>query len=87
MRVRSQGLFPISNRCHRLSLFYKSIMENGNRHDIGAMTFEEAMDELESIVRALEDGRGKLDEAIASYEGAPPEAALRDKAQGSANAC
>lgn len=37
-------------------------------NDIGAMTFEEAMDELESIVRALEDGRGKLDEAIASYE-------------------
>jgi len=37
-------------------------------NDIEAMTFEEAMDELESIVRALEDGRGKLDEAIASYE-------------------
>ena len=37
-------------------------------NDIEAMTFEEAMDELESIVRALEDGHGKLDEAIASYE-------------------
>lgn len=32
------------------------------------LSFEEAFTELESIVRQLEDGRGKLDEAITAYE-------------------
>lgn len=32
------------------------------------MSFEDALSELERIVRQLEDGRGKLDEAISSYE-------------------
>lgn len=32
------------------------------------LTFEEAMRELESIVRALEEGRASLDQAMASYE-------------------
>lgn len=36
--------------------------------DIKALSFEDAMEELESIVRALEDGRGQLDEAISAYE-------------------
>jgi exodeoxyribonuclease VII small subunit len=36
--------------------------------DIAAMSFEEALAELEQIVRRLEEGKGKLDEAIASYE-------------------
>ncbi len=36
--------------------------------DIAAMSFEDALAELERIVRALEDGRGKLDEAISAYE-------------------
>ena len=36
--------------------------------DIAALSFEEAMAELEKLVRALEDGRSKLEDAILSYE-------------------
>ena len=31
------------------------------------MSFEEALEELESIVRKLEEGKGNLDDAIDSY--------------------
>lgn len=36
--------------------------------DIAKLSFEDALKELEEIVRALESGKGKLDEAIRSYE-------------------
>jgi len=36
--------------------------------DIAKLSFEEAMAELEKLVRQLEDGRAKLDDAIGSYE-------------------
>ena len=36
--------------------------------DIASMSFEDALSELEKIVRQIEDGRGKLDEAITAYE-------------------
>ena len=36
--------------------------------DVAAMSFEEALAELEQIVRRLEGGQVKLDEAILSYE-------------------
>jgi exodeoxyribonuclease VII small subunit len=36
--------------------------------DIVKLSFEDALKELEEIVRALESGKGKLDEAIRSYE-------------------
>ena len=36
--------------------------------DIEQLGFEDALNELEQIVRTLESGDGKLDEAIASYE-------------------
>jgi exodeoxyribonuclease VII small subunit len=36
--------------------------------DIAAMSFEDALAELEGIVRRLEGGQIKLDEAIQSYE-------------------
>lgn len=36
--------------------------------DIAAMGFEEAMKELERIVRELESGQVKLDEAVKAYE-------------------
>lgn len=42
--------------------------ENTIPSDIAKMSFEEALGELEVIVRQLEDGSGKLDEAISSYE-------------------
>lgn len=36
--------------------------------DITKLSFEDALKELEEIVRSLESGKGKLDEAIKSYE-------------------
>ena len=36
--------------------------------DIAALSFEDALKELEAIVQQLERGQVKLDEAIAAYE-------------------
>ena len=36
--------------------------------DILAMDFESALSELETTVKKLEEGRGKLDEALAAFE-------------------
>ena len=36
--------------------------------DVARMSFEDALADLERIVRLIEDGRGKLDEAILAYE-------------------
>lgn len=36
--------------------------------DVAGLSFEEALAELERIVRALEGGQQKLEEAIAAYE-------------------
>ncbi|MER2519326.1 MAG: exodeoxyribonuclease VII small subunit [Bdellovibrionales bacterium] len=36
--------------------------------DIAKLGFEEALAELEKLVRQLEDGKAKLDDAIAAYE-------------------
>jgi exodeoxyribonuclease VII small subunit len=36
--------------------------------EIAALSFEDALNELEQIVRKLETGNAKLDEALASYE-------------------
>ena len=38
-----------------------------NTGQISSMSFEEALQELESIVRKLEEGKGNLDDAIDSY--------------------
>ena len=35
--------------------------------DVAAMSFEDALAELERIVRQLEEGKGRLDEAIDAY--------------------
>lgn len=37
-------------------------------HDIAALSFEDALTELERIVRALETGSTRLDDAINAYE-------------------
>jgi exodeoxyribonuclease VII small subunit len=37
-------------------------------NNIAAMSFEDALKELEDIVRSLEQGKAKLDDAIAAYE-------------------
>ena len=36
--------------------------------DIAKLSFEDALAELEKIVRTLEDGRGKLEDSIKAYE-------------------
>lgn len=36
--------------------------------DISALSFEEAMAELEKIVRQMEDGKAKLEDALTAYE-------------------
>ena len=36
--------------------------------DIAALSFEDALAELEKLVKQLEDGKAKLDDAIKSYE-------------------
>ncbi len=37
-------------------------------NDVASMSFEAAMEELETIVARLEKGEAKLDEAISDYE-------------------
>jgi len=44
------------------------MVDQGVPADIAAMSFEDALAELEQIVRRLEGGQVKLDEAILSYE-------------------
>ena len=36
--------------------------------DVAKMSFEDALEELDDIVRTLEDGKGKLEDAITAYE-------------------
>lgn len=36
--------------------------------DIARLSFEEALGELEKLVKQLEDGKAKLDDAIGAYE-------------------
>src|ERR1700730_11902666 len=36
--------------------------------DVAKLSFEEAMSELEKLVRQLEEGKAKLDDAIGAYE-------------------
>lgn len=42
--------------------------DNGCGDDVSAMSFEDALAELEAIVRRLEEGSARLDEAISAYE-------------------
>ena len=42
--------------------------ETAKSADIAKMSFEDALEELEGIVRTLEGGKGKLEEAIGAYE-------------------
>ena len=41
---------------------------SGATKDFETLGFEDALNELEQIVRSLESGEGKLDDAIESYE-------------------
>jgi exodeoxyribonuclease VII small subunit len=44
------------------------MVEPASSPEIAALSFEEALAELEQIVRRLESGGAKLDEAIGAYE-------------------
>ena len=44
------------------------LLSNMNEKPIESMSFEDALTELESIVRNLETGQTKLDDSIAQYE-------------------
>jgi exodeoxyribonuclease VII small subunit len=41
---------------------------NQNDVDVGQLSFERAIEELESIVKRLEDGKVPLEESVAIYE-------------------
>jgi exodeoxyribonuclease VII small subunit len=41
---------------------------SGKTTDVGALSFEDALAELEQIVRGLESGQQKLEDAISAYE-------------------
>lgn len=43
-------------------------MTQSNRPDVATLSFEQAMEELESIVLRLEDGKAPLEESVAIYE-------------------
>lgn len=43
-------------------------MPESNNTDVKKMTFERAIEELESIVRRLEEGKVPLEESVAIYE-------------------
>jgi exodeoxyribonuclease VII small subunit len=42
--------------------------QGASEREIAEFTFEEALSELEAIVRRLEEGTGTLDESISAYE-------------------
>jgi exodeoxyribonuclease VII small subunit len=44
------------------------LMAQNNNSDIGKLLFERAIEELESIVKRLEEGKVPLEESIAIYE-------------------
>jgi len=46
----------------------QNIPNNQGDADIGALSFERAIEELESIVKRLEDGKVPLEESVAIYE-------------------
>ena len=41
--------------------------ETESLHHIASLSFEDALQELERIVKQMEEGRGKLDDAVADY--------------------
>jgi exodeoxyribonuclease VII small subunit len=43
-------------------------MADSNNTDVKKMTFERAIEELESIVKRLEEGKVPLEESVAIYE-------------------
>ncbi len=70
VRVIGSGLPPPGGgpKVVGLSAYGMMMVDSAIPPDIAALSFEDALAELERIVRQLEEGRAKLDDAIASYE-------------------
>jgi exodeoxyribonuclease VII small subunit len=47
---------------------FRKSMADTNNNDVTALSFEKAIEELESIVRRLEEGKVPLEESVAIYE-------------------
>ena len=43
-------------------------MAENNSNDVSTLSFEKAIEELESIVKRLEEGKAPLEESVAIYE-------------------
>ena len=59
------GYFPISYVWMRTS---ENVMTESNHSDIVRLPFERAIEELESIVKRLEEGKVPLEESVTIYE-------------------
>ena len=69
---------PRHNRPAKLHLILRSNEQNGrirehdmaenNQTDVKTLTFERAIEELESIVKKLEEGKVPLEESVTIYE-------------------
>jgi len=46
----------------------EACMAESNNNDVKRLTFERALEELESIVKRLEEGKVPLEESVAIYE-------------------
>jgi exodeoxyribonuclease VII small subunit len=55
-------VFPNINKANEF------VMSDSNKADIKKMTFERAIEELEAIVKRLEEGKVPLEESLLSYE-------------------
>src|SRR5207248_4908427 len=53
---------------HRQAMTQKNDNTQKDNSDIGQMPFERAIEELESIVKRLEEGKVPLEESVAIYE-------------------
>ena len=51
-----------------VSVYKQNLDNRHNESEIENLSFEEALAQLEEIVRQLESGNGKLDDAITAYE-------------------
>src|SRR4051812_20292220 len=58
----------MTDTCDRQLRNRKTIMTDTNQTDLKALSFERALEELETIVKRLEDGKVPLEESVAIYE-------------------
>jgi exodeoxyribonuclease VII small subunit len=61
-------LTPRRDRTHRRAAHQGHIMAEPTPTDVKKLTFERAIEELESIVTRLEGGKVPLEESVAIYE-------------------